>query len=303
LRGVQVVSYQGSPSSTSEGVLQTFQTAKSYAESADARTTTVVLIDEVGLAEISPFNPLKVLHSLLEASDFEAESEVAVVAISNWTLDAAKMNRAIMISRPEPDGEQLRATGRAIAESLAVPASEGTPMDALLGRLADAYCAYCADQLLSRQFQNFHGLRDLYSTVKQVAALHAGRAAGLPVDPAAAALAIARNFGGLEATRANALTDLLDSLGGVGGHGGGRGGQHQQARALVEANLRDRECRHLMLLTTGDAILSALDGLFKDCGLASPRVFIGSRLKGDQSESYHYRVLSGERQSRAVWPA
>ena len=48
-----------------------------------------VYIDEIGLAEISPYNPLKVLHGLLEYP------KVAFVGISNWTLDASKMNRGI----------------------------------------------------------------------------------------------------------------------------------------------------------------------------------------------------------------
>ena len=83
---VKVVSYQGSPSSTSEGVLQAFSKAQQYAESSEGRTTVTMLIDEVGLAEISPFNPLKVLHSLLENSDFDKGLDVAVVCISNWCL-------------------------------------------------------------------------------------------------------------------------------------------------------------------------------------------------------------------------
>ena len=66
----------------------------------------VVLLDEVGLAEISRHNPLKVLHSLLEP-DFGKTAEVAVVGISNWALDAAKMNRAIHLSRPDPEQKDL----------------------------------------------------------------------------------------------------------------------------------------------------------------------------------------------------
>lgn len=57
----------------------------------------VVVIDEIGLAELSPFNPLKVLHSLLEPS--EESNRVGFIGISNWSLDASKMNRGITISR------------------------------------------------------------------------------------------------------------------------------------------------------------------------------------------------------------
>jgi hypothetical protein len=53
-------SFQGSESSTSEGITKTFAAAKASAAAAGAGTIAVVLLDEVGLAEISPHNPLKV---------------------------------------------------------------------------------------------------------------------------------------------------------------------------------------------------------------------------------------------------
>jgi hypothetical protein len=53
-------SFQGSESSTSDGITKTFATAKAAAAAAGPGTIAVVLLDEVGLAEISPHNPLKV---------------------------------------------------------------------------------------------------------------------------------------------------------------------------------------------------------------------------------------------------
>ena len=73
----------------------------------------VVLLDEIGLAEISTYNPLKVLHRLLEP-ELSEFPEVAVVGISNWALDAAKMNRAIHLSRPEPTLDDLHETGLSV---------------------------------------------------------------------------------------------------------------------------------------------------------------------------------------------
>jgi hypothetical protein len=40
---------------------------------------------------------------LIEPAFPKEELDVAVVGISNWALDAAKMNRAIHLSRPDPD--------------------------------------------------------------------------------------------------------------------------------------------------------------------------------------------------------
>ncbi len=52
----------------------------------------VVILDEIGLAELNPQLPLKVLHRLLD------DGNVAFVGISNWILDASKMNRAVCSS-------------------------------------------------------------------------------------------------------------------------------------------------------------------------------------------------------------
>ena len=38
----------------------------------------------------------------------------AVVGISNWALDSSKMNRAIVLSRPDPDKNDLEETANAI---------------------------------------------------------------------------------------------------------------------------------------------------------------------------------------------
>eukprot|EP00898_Chlorokybus_atmophyticus_P007333 jgi/Chlat1/7600/Chrsp64S07155 len=117
---VAFVSFQGSESSTSDGIQQVFQRAHEKLERANnpgntvAGTSTgvllpVVFLDELRLAELSRHKPLKVLHSLLEPTTSQ-RSQVAVVGISNWSLDASKMNRAIHISRHAPDQEDLAET-------------------------------------------------------------------------------------------------------------------------------------------------------------------------------------------------
>ena len=116
---VHMVSYQCSPLSTAEGIVATFrQCGKLQKGKNRDKFVSVVVLDEVGLAEDSPLMPLKALHPLLEdglssAADgiIEVEEEfperVAFVGISNWALDPAKMNRGIMLSRGLPDTEEL----------------------------------------------------------------------------------------------------------------------------------------------------------------------------------------------------
>jgi hypothetical protein len=62
--------FQGSESCTSEGVEQVFQRAHRIVKNMDidkmnSKTVPCILFDEIGLAEVSVHNPLKVLHSHL----------------------------------------------------------------------------------------------------------------------------------------------------------------------------------------------------------------------------------------------
>ena len=94
---------QGSSSSTSDGILKVFQKAENIqkSKSDNFNFQAVVLLDDVGLAETSPFNPLKVLHALLEPSYPKDGPEVSVIGISNWRLDNSKSIRALMVQRPQ----------------------------------------------------------------------------------------------------------------------------------------------------------------------------------------------------------
>ena len=64
---VHMFSYQCSQLSTPESVIEVFNTAKRFQRDQDTeKYVSVVVLDEVGLAEDSPNLPLKVLHPLLE---------------------------------------------------------------------------------------------------------------------------------------------------------------------------------------------------------------------------------------------
>ena len=91
------------------------------AETLSDKFASVVVLDEVGLAEDSPKMPLKTLHPLLEDSDKtnddiieteESFSRVAFIGLSNWALDPAKMNRGILLSRGAPSEDELEETAR-----------------------------------------------------------------------------------------------------------------------------------------------------------------------------------------------
>ena len=103
--------YQCSPLSTSGAIETQFAKACAYqAQQPPGEVVTVLLLDEVGLAEHSPDMPLKVLHEVL------TDPPIAIVGLSNWALDPAKMNRAVCIRRTEPSPLDIELTAQAIVK-------------------------------------------------------------------------------------------------------------------------------------------------------------------------------------------
>ena len=293
LPNLYIVSYQGSESSTSEGIIKVFQKAEKYREAnKHLDVLPVVLLDEVGLAEASRFNPLKVLHGLLEPATGELPN-VAVVGISNWSLDAAKMNRAIHLSRPDMDAKELFETGKSISSITATDESikktlfkrnsilEAYTIDEnTLKALADAYYKYQKEQT----HENFHGLRDYYSLIKYVSRrikdMQNEESDGTDIIQ----LGLLRNFGGL-VHDVNEINRLFLSELGIN--------QNVSWAVLdvIKDNFKDTMARHLMVITSGDLAL----GMLLQCLISldrKPTVIIGSKFEEDQTEDYSYRILN-----------
>ena len=77
----------------------------------------MIFFDEMGLAEHSPNNPLKVIHAELDKALDEGKNNIAFVGISNWKLDASKMNRGMHLSIPEPSKEDIKKVAFTIGSS------------------------------------------------------------------------------------------------------------------------------------------------------------------------------------------
>ena len=198
-----VTSYQGSLTSTSKGIIDTFKDGekklKDYINKNkkskkdkepdisetkeesnnnkdnkgknDKGIIVCVFIDEIGLCEISPANPLKALHTFLELEykNQNIEEKLAFVAISNWKLDAAKMNRGIYLNvlNPISDFKQMKETAFQISnvyeDSFSLYNSE------LLENLTKVIFNYnlYLKNIRDDQFF-FHGTRDFYNLIKMV---------------------------------------------------------------------------------------------------------------------------------------
>eukprot|EP00808_Paulinella_micropora_P029016 g81951.t1 len=292
---VYVVSYQGSQSSTSEGIQKVFKKAQDYVEPG---VLPVVLLDEVGLAEISKNNPLKVLHSLLEPGTKHHLPDVGVVGISNWHLDSAKMNRAIHLARPEPDIDSLVETAMAIYENYQ---QESEPRrrqssapthqeDSKLRPLAEAYFTYRDSQLKNQTegLRHFHGLRDFYSMAKCCA--RDMLSANKDNDDSALLQSLERNFGGLlENGQSSSWTVQKIFL-----EKTGVGKQPLQSSVpdLIKANVQDQEARHLLLVVDTDSSIGLLQAILSDIKI-KPIVMYGSRFLEDRdSPQYIYQILN-----------
>ncbi|MCO5584286.1 hypothetical protein L7F22_038210 [Adiantum nelumboides] len=265
------LSYQGSQNSISEGILKVFDKAKRYVHSNKERDILVVVVlDEVGLAETSHHNPLKVLHPLLEPD----VKEIAVVGISNWSVDAAKMNRGVHLSQSDPRVDDLYQTSIAIFESY--ESTSGVFLSDTLRRLAAAYHKYHAQQTRA----DFHGLRDFYSLVKSL------RLCSIMLGPTELAHSLWRNFGG---SSSEDIKSLYYNLYGIT-EAENLWDDPPLVMELVKENLQDTEARHLMLITKGDSASNILQHVLQEDD--NFVVIRGSTYQDDKNEEYCYLMLS-----------
>ncbi|KAJ7339580.1 hypothetical protein OS493_005983 [Desmophyllum pertusum] len=291
---VQMMSYQCSPLSTPEGIMTTFRNCSNLQKANNPdKYVSVVVLDEVGLAEDSPLMPLKTLHPLLEdgvnSTDdiikVDEKERVAFIGISNWALDPAKMNRGIMLSRGLPDREELVESAMGICSTDPRIQSFVAP---LMNPLAMGYSKLYNMQRQSPTLQEskkdeFFGLRDFYSLVKMVykIAEEHGREPRWPEIEHA----IRRNFGGLDeikpvkvfkkqfslagslVTRQNQKKDAFSSV--------------NLIKASLERQISRGESRYLLVLTENYAALPIVqEELLKKED--DPIIIFGSSFPKDQ---------------------
>ncbi|XP_049326804.1 E3 ubiquitin-protein ligase rnf213-alpha-like [Astyanax mexicanus] len=191
----QLASFQCSPHSSPDGIVSVFRQCAQFQKGKNLdEYVSVVVLDEIGLAEDSPKMPLKTLHPLLEygciddehAEDFK---KVGFIGISNWSLDPAKMNRGILVLRTSPESEDLENTAKDICSS--DNENINTEMKFLIPTLTKFYL-----RVLNEQTSEFFGLRDFYSLVKLIVS-YATEANGRPCNEDLTR-AVQRNFEGLD---------------------------------------------------------------------------------------------------------
>ena len=160
--------YQCSLTSTSENLEDVFKNAKNKLEKYNYEIISLIFIDEMGIADGSPNNPLKVLHSQLDENSWEKDEKkkIAFIGISNWTLDASKMNRTINNVVEEPKLDYLEVTAEGIIKAIK-PNFEHGEFKIIIKAVCEAYLFYILKQVKCNK-EDFHGFRDFYYLIKYI---------------------------------------------------------------------------------------------------------------------------------------
>ncbi|XP_072028881.1 E3 ubiquitin-protein ligase rnf213-alpha-like [Amphiura filiformis] len=208
LKQVHMRSCQCSPLSTSSDIKAVFDLCVKFQKDKDInRFVSVAVLDEVGLAEDSPKMPLKTLHPLLETSslddDEDKSKKIAFIGLSNWSLDPAKMNRGIMLSREDLTEADLIETARGICSDEEVLKQ----IDPIIPYLARAYQEICNSQ---NRKKDFFGLRDYYSLVKMLCTF--SKKTGKCPSVKELEHSVKRNFGGLVKADDSDEIDPIDPM-------------------------------------------------------------------------------------------
>ena len=295
-------SYQGSLGSTSEGVLQVFKAARKKLENKNNNKEDIismVFFDEMGLAEHSKNNPLKVIHSELEYDLNEGDKKIAFVGISNWILDASKMNRGIYLSITPPDLEDLIDTAKTIAitydDTLANKNNE------FFSNLAETYFNY--KEILKTNYtknEDFHGSRDFYHLTKnsmKSLLIKAKNTRNIEIDEQVKQTtgvdSLERNFGGIEFDKEKTSLVLIKNE------------FRKKYEKIyiqkkydvlkrIEENISDKQSRYLLLISKSSVSNYLLKNILSDKKINKDSSFyIGSRfVKDQQSEEYTLKILN-----------
>lgn len=272
LPAVEVFSYQCSPLSKSEGLQHTFEAAHNYKKNSAPDTIVVVLLNEIGLLEQSPYHPLKVLHK-----ELDQELDIAIVGLSNWSLDPSIINKAVYLSRPPPSEPDLKETVRGIVSSI--------HLHSTLSSLARAYLQVYKTQ----EIPDFFALRDFYSLVKYI-----NRKLTNSLTPNILRDGLVRNFGGrgpeemkriLQIFFKHTIREPIYELPNV--------------ITLIKENHADHNARNLMILTKQNAALPIL--FDKILSYKNAQVIFGSDFPNDKSnELYHFMNIQKIKQCMAI---
>ena len=295
-------SYQGSMASTSQGIVKVFIKARKDLENLILEdkndNISMVFFDEMGLAEHSPNNPLKVIHSVLENDLNEGDKKIAFVGISNWALDPSIMNRGMLLSIPEPEEDDIIETAYIIGKSYDVHLSElYQDLFQNLGIIYFKYKKYLSENHSDDGKKDFHGNRDFYHLIKNVTRniLEKSREGTISNQTLLdiSILSIERNFGGLQFNDDNNITSLqvIKNIFRVL-YPEYKLKNKFEVLTRIKENISDLKSRYLLVISKSSVSSFLLSSTLSDLN-KNYILYIGSQFPNDiKSEEYPLKILN-----------
>ena len=304
---------QGALNTKTEEVIKVFKKARDMQkENSNKDKLHLVLMDEMGLAELSPNNPLKVTHFELEKE--EEEEKVPFVGITNWSLDASKMNRVIFIVVQEPDENDLIITAKEIVKSYEVNQENYyEKYGSIFNYLSKAYFRYIEDKK-NKNDENkyFHGSRDYYSLIKNVISdiiknitlLNKNDDNDKELLKKICMKNIERNFGGLENSIEEFKSYFIELL----NERNNKNIKEYELLHCLKDSLYDNESRYLLMISDSSISKDLLncmideinnqinkkdvsniiqEGNIQNLRKKEVKIFLGSKFKNDEKSIYY----------------
>ena len=222
----------------------------------------------------------------------DMRDQVAFIGISNWSLDPAKMNRGIIVSRDDPNIEELVASAEGICKSESIVPKILNSIKEKITDLAAAYQKLTSQHIANKgnmQKRDYYGLRDFYSLIKML--VFTCNEFNSLLIPAILEHAVKRNFGGILNIDPVKIFNETVAL----PRKDGDKIPDSSPLGLITANLMNLsrsfhgETRYLLLLTENYAALNILlrspDMWPKQQDIQSIRVIFGSSFPCDQEYS------------------
>ena len=184
---------QCTPDTTADDILRVAMSAANY-QSINENCRCVIVLEEVGVTVGSVHNPLMVLHGLVDRGVLMSNGKyirLPIVGISNWRLDASKMNRMRTTHRGNPSVADLMETAHCIMSRRGAGGMVQFDQSARdsLRRFAQTFSDYVLSEGNSsddiKRLGWFYGMRDFYAFVQLLQMHHSqplAREMGFQVD-------------------------------------------------------------------------------------------------------------------------
>ena len=285
--------YTGSLISTSKEVETIFIRAKKqYDNLKDEnkdKNISMVFFDEMGLAEHSLNNPLKVIHAELDEALEEGKNKIAFVGISNWKLDASKMNRGMQLSIQEPDEADAKDTALNIAKSYSE--SLATIFKTFNEKLGETYFKYMLSCKKIKGKEDFHGNRDFYHLIKFCVRELAKRYQyeekdKYKIEKEIAFLGFERNFGGFENENETSIKIIKDL------YSGNQNDNNYEVLNRIKENIIDINSRNLLAISESTLGLFLIKSILPETK-KDYNIYFGSPFYKDRNnEEYFLKILN-----------